>query len=255
MHIIISPAKTLNFDLPEEIKACSFPPFLKESKNIVNSLKKYNTNELMQLMSISFKLADLNKYRIMSWNLPFSIENTKPAMFVFNGDVYTGLGAKLFSENEINYAQSHLSILSGLYGILKPMDGIQAYRLEMGTKLQIGKTKNLYKFWGDKITIGLLNNMKEANDTALINLASLEYSKAINFNKVKHRVITPVFKDFKNGNYKTISIFAKKARGLMTKYIIKNSLKLVDDLKLFDYEGYSYNDKLSEGDKWVFTRD
>ena len=255
MHIIISPAKNLNIKFPETVKPVSFPSYLYDSKRLISSLKKYNTEGLMHLMNINFKLAELNKQRYKNWNKNHTTDNTGPAVFVFNGAVYQGLKAESLSNSDLKYAGEHLSILSGLYGILKPLDGIQAYRLEMGTKLSVGKFYNLYDFWGTKINKLLNARMEESKDDVLINLSSNEYFKSVIAKKLKCRIITPVFKDFKSGEYKLISVYFKKARGLMTRFILKNRLNDPEQIKAVDYEGYYYNDALSEGDKWVFTRD
>ena len=254
MHIIISPAKNLNIKFPETVKPISFPQYINESKKLISALKKYNTDGLMKLMNINFKLAELNKQRYKNWNKDHAIDNTGPAVFVFNGDVYQGLKAESLSDSDLKYANEHLSILSGLYGLLKPLDGIQPYRLEMGTKLLVDKFNNLYEFWGTKINKLLKARMEEFNDDVLINLSSNEYFRSVIAKKLKCRIITPVFKDFKNGEYKLISVYFKKARGLMTRFIITNRLTDPEQIKAFNYEGYYYNIALSEGDKWVFTR-
>jgi cytoplasmic iron level regulating protein YaaA (DUF328/UPF0246 family) len=205
------------------------------------------------LMSISPKLGELNANRFQTWQLPFTPGNAKQALLAFKGDVYTGLDADTFSESDFAFSQKHLRILSGLYGVLKPLDLIQPYRLEMGTKLGNARGPNLYHFWDNKLTESLDKEL-ESDDNVLINLASNEYFKSVKVKSLKARMITPVFKDMKNGQYKMISFYAKKARGLMSAYIIKNKLEEVESLKGFDSEGYCFNPDMSKGDEWVFTR-
>lgn len=232
----------------------SIPDLLEKSEQIVSVLKKKSANSLSKIMSISPKLGQLNYERFQEWNLDKSTENTKQVILAFKGDVYIGMDVQQFSQDDLEYAQEHLRILSGLHGILKPMDLIQAYRLEMGTKLSIRGKKNLYEFWGDLITNSLQDSLNQQGDDILINLASDEYFKSINTKKLKARIVTPVFKDFKNGEYKFLSFYGKKARGMMARYIIKNKVNQVDDLKLFEEDGYFYNDNLSNEDDFVFTR-
>ena len=208
---------------------------------------------MIKLQGISKKLANLNVDRNLLWETPFSPENAKQAILAFNGDVYDGINATAFSEEELKIAQEKIRILSGLYGILKPLDLMQAYRLEMGTKLSFGKYENLYKFWQQKITKTLNNELKEKGGV-LINLASQEYFKAIDTSKLNAEIITPEFKDNKDGNYKMISFFAKKARGLMCRFIVQNNISNPEELKAFDLNGYYFNNQLSKGNNWVFTR-
>jgi len=255
MLIVISPAKSLDFSIQTNIKEYSIPPFLNDSKLLIGNLRKYRPEQLSSLMNISAKLAELNYERFVKWHLPFSPENAKPALFVFKGDVYQGLDTETLSKEDISFANNHLRILSGLYGILKPLDLIQEYRLEMGTKLKNERGKNLYEFWGDKIT-GEINKAVEqsSGEKFLINLASNEYFKSINKKKLNYEVITPVFKDYKNGQYKIISFFAKKARGLMSRFIIQNCIEKAEDIKAFNLSDYRYNEELSKDKEWVFTR-
>ncbi|MGZ2371936.1 peroxide stress protein YaaA [Ancylomarina sp. YFZ004] len=255
MLILISPAKSLDFETENTNKNFSESSFLKESQSLIKQLRKLSTDEIADFMSISPKLAQLNFERFVNWQLPFDMENAKQAILAFKGDVYTGLDAVTLSEDELQTAQKDLRILSGLYGVLKPLDLIQAYRLEMGKKLQTTKGKNLYEFWGDKITNEINKTLKGKEDQYLINLASNEYFKSINKKKLKAEVITPVFKDLKNGQYKVISFFAKKARGLMTRFIIQNKITDPEYLKAFDSEGYAFNPHLSTDTELVFTRD
>jgi len=254
MLILISPAKTLDYsvDVPNmELSEISFP---KESQELIKGLKKMKPKDLQALMGISPKLAQLNFERFQQFNYPFSAEDVKPALHVFKGEVFVGINVEVFSKDDLQYAQNHLRILSGLYGILKPLDQIMPYRLEMGTKYSNSKFKHLYDFWDLKIHDAVQKVLNEQGDKLLINLASNEYYKSVKANKLDARIITPQFKDFKNGQYKMISFFAKKARGLMTNYILKNQISNPEELKLFNREGYEYNDRLTEGDNWVFTR-
>jgi cytoplasmic iron level regulating protein YaaA (DUF328/UPF0246 family) len=253
MKIIISPAKSLDFKTKLPNKDFSVPDFLKESKTINQSLKKRSPNELKSLMSISEKLADLNWKRNNSFQTPFNLDNARPSIYTFNGDVYSGINAFSLSHNQIKNAQSTLRILSGLYGLLKPLDLIQPYRLEMGTKLDVEGSVNLYGFWKNKIT-NKLNNELIKNEL-FINLASKEYSSVIDKNILKTTMISPVFKDMKNGKLKIISFYAKKARGMMVRYILDNKIINKDDLKGFNYGGYSYSYEESEKlNDLVFTR-
>ena len=205
-------------------------------------------------MNISIKLAELNFERYTRWSLPLNEDNAKQAILAFNGHAYSGLKADNFNENDFDFAQKHLRILSGLYGILKPLDLILPYRLEMGTKLENPKGKNLYQFWDELITTELNKDILNSENNILINLASDEYYKAIKINKLNANVIKPVFKENKNGNYKVISVYAKKARGLMTRFIIKNKLTNPSDIKAFNTEGYSFNNNFSDKNTFVFTR-
>ena len=254
MLLIISPAKTLDFQPMEKQYPASFPPFLDLSTKLISELRNYEAQELQSLMSISPKLADLNRERFLQWQLPFTPENTKPAVFAFRGDVYTGLDVDSLTETETLRINKHLRILSGLYGVLRPLDGIQAYRLEMGTKLENEKGNTLYKFWGDLITNQINSDLIENKYEYLINLASNEYFKSIDKKKIKKPIITPIFKDYKNEKYKVISFYAKKARGLMTRFIIQNQINTIDGLKTFDQANYLFNPDLSTNTELVFTR-
>jgi cytoplasmic iron level regulating protein YaaA (DUF328/UPF0246 family) len=253
MKIVLSPAKSLDFDNVPEVEVASQPIFLDESQLLINKLKKYSPEKIGDLMSVSPKLSELNYGRFQDWTLPFNANNSKAAMYVFTGDAYRGMNPRGFSQEDILNAQGYLRILSGLYGILKPMDIIQPYRLEMGTKLEYAKdVNNIYKFWGDKVTDALNSEMEK--DEVLINLASNEYFKVIDPKKLNHRVVTCSFKDEKNGTYKMISFFAKFARGLMTRFIIQNKITQVDHLKAFDLDRYCYNEEMSTKDNFVFIR-
>ena len=249
MKIVISPAKSLDFESSLPILKSTTSCFLKDANVIHKQLKKQKPKQLMALMDISAKLADLNWQRNQERDLDhFTPENSRPAIYAFNGDVYIGLDVKTLPIQKLDILQDKLRILSGLYGLLKPMDLMQPYRLEMGTKLPIGKSKNLYEFWKTKIT-------KELTKGELfINLASNEYFDAVDVKALKVPVITPEFKDYKDGKLKMISFFAKKARGMMVRYIIDTNAETIDDLKGFNYEGYAFDENLSKGNRLVFTR-
>ncbi len=252
MKLVLSPAKSLNFEskLPTAIttEAC----FLNEAERLNKLLKKKSARSLSKLMNISNNLGQLNYERNQEWQLPFTKDNARPAIYAFSGDVYRGLDVYNIPEEKLNKLQDTVRIISGLYGILKPMDLIQPYRLEMGTKFPVGKNKNLYEFWKEKITQSL-NNELEDNELFL-NLASKEYFKAINLKALKVPVITASFKDFKNGEYKMIMTFAKQARGFMTRYIIDTNAKTIDDIKCFNYKGYALSDSMSTETELVFIR-
>ncbi len=252
MKIVISPAKSLNFEKEIPINLFSESLFLKESKKINSILKKVKPAELSTLMNISDNLADLNWQRNQSWKLPFDANNSRPAIYTFDGDVYGGIDIYSLPIEKIEILQNKVRILSGLYGLLKPLDLMQAYRLEMGTKIEIGENKNLYEFWKTKITNSL--NKELSKDEVFINLASNEYFSAVDVKNVKVKVITPEFKDYKDGKLKIISFFAKRARGLMVRYILDNNVETIEELKAFDYENYRYDANLSNGNNLVFTR-
>ena len=254
MLIIISPAKKLDNKTKQKIKNAGTINFVDESKEIATILKEYKPADLSALMSISPKLGELNFERFLKWEYPFKSNEAGKAIHMFQGDVYTSLQAENFSDDNMLFAQKHLRILSGLYGVLRPMDLILPYRLEMGTKLKTEKGKNLYEFWGNKINKKIQDALNDQEDNILINLASNEYFKSVKAKDLSARIITPAFKEYKNGSYKIISFFAKKARGLMSRYIITNKLTDPEDLIGFDYDKYSYNDELSSKDEFVFTR-
>jgi cytoplasmic iron level regulating protein YaaA (DUF328/UPF0246 family) len=252
MKMIISPAKTLDFESQIPSIRTTQPAFLNDSRTINEVIKQKSPADLVKLMSISEKLADLNWQRNKSWKTPFTTDNARPAVFAFSGEVYLGLDIKTLPIEMLPMVQDRLRILSGLYGILKPLDLIQPYRLEMGTSIAIDDSKNLYDFWKEKLTTAL--NKEFEKGELLINLASQEYFSALDVKALKATVITPEFKDYKDGNLKMISFFAKKARGLMVRYIIDTGAETVDDLKGFDYEGYHFDSNLSQGNKLVYTR-
>jgi len=252
MLVVISPAKTLDFETPARTNIASTPGFLEDSQLLVERMRELAPADIAKLMKISDKLAVLNSTRYETWSLPFTAENAKQALLAFKGDVYTGLDAETLAPQQDEYTQQHLRILSGLYGIVKPLDLIQPYRLEMGTKLSNTRGKDLYQFWGDKITDSL--NDELAQNDVLINLASNEYFKSVQPKKLNARIITPVFKDTKNGIQKIISFYAKKARGLMVRYMIDNQIDHAEALKDFDVAGYQFEAKQSSENEWVFTR-
>jgi len=251
MLLIISPAKKLQTEKKER-KDLSIIGFPEESKLLISELRKYKPSELSSLMKISPKLAELNFERYIKWEYPFKSKEAGAALFMFNGDVYRGMQSGDFKEKELLFVQNHLRIFSGLYGLLKPLDKIMPYRLEMGTKLKNKFGNNLYQFWDKKITEVLNTELKK--EKILINLASKEYFKVVKKELLKGEIITPVFKESKGDTFKVIAIHAKRARGLMCRYIIKNKLTQVEDLKGFDYENYSFSHALSSKTEFVFTR-
>jgi uncharacterized protein len=252
MKIVISPAKSLDFEKELPTKQYSEPVFLKEADTIQKTLRKKKPKQLSELMDISDKLAELNWQRNQEWSVPFTAENARPAVYVFDGDVYTGLDVYSLPEAKLGDLQSKVRILSGLYGLLKPLDLMQPYRLEMGTSMLVGKSKNLYAFWKKKITQALNDELEQ--DELFVNLASNEYFSAVDVKLLKVPVVTPEFKDYKDGKLKMISFFAKKARGMMVRYIIDSNAETIDDLKGFNYDGYAFDANLSSGNKLVFTR-
>ena len=254
MLMIISPAKTLDYDSPLATETHSQPDFLDDACELVDQLKELEPHQVSNLMSISDKLGQLNAERFRTWHTPFTPDNARQAVLAFKGDVYTGLDAESFSEEDFSFAQTHLRILSGLYGLLKPLDLMQPYRLEMGTKFENTRGKDLYAFWGSKITHAL-NDLLAADDKVLVNLASNEYFKSVKKKELDARLITPQFKDWKNGQYKMISFYAKKARGLMCRYAIQNRISNAEDLKGFNLDGYYFSEDQSDNNNWVFLRD
>lgn len=255
MLMVISPAKTLDYDSPLPTDEFSRPAMLKDSAELVDTMRGYSPDDLVSLMKISQKLGELNAQRYMEWGTPFNLKNARQAIYAFKGDVYTGLDAGSLSEDDLAFAQEHLRILSGLYGLLRPLDLMQAYRLEMGTSLVNPRGDDLYQFWGDKITRAVNKQLKALDSAVLVNLASNEYFKSLQPTALNAEVITPVFKDFKNGKYKIISFYAKKARGLMSAYAIKKRITDVEQLKKFNVDGYRYDRKSSTANEWVFLRD
>lgn len=255
MLIVISPAKTLDFDSAPATQTFTQADFLKQSQQLISELQQLSPDDISALMKISPKLGELNHQRFMNWTLPFSADNAKQAVLAFRGDVYTGLNADGFSAADFEFAQQHLRILSGLYGLLRPLDLIQPYRLEMGTAFANQGGKNLYQFWDGMITDAIEQILAKDEQPLLLNLASKEYFSAVQSKTLSAEVITPVFKDQKNGRHKIISFYAKKARGLMAAYIIKNRLRDVEEIKAFNSDGYYYCPEQSTASEWLFLRD
>lgn len=255
MLIVVSPAKTLDFETPAHTETHSQPRFLDQSETLVTEMRKMAPLDISNLMGVSDKIASLNAARYEQWQRPFTSANAKQAILAFKGDVYTGLDADSLSEDDLTYAQTHLRILSGLYGVLRPLDLMQPYRLEMGIKLANEKGANLYSFWGEDITDSLNQELADNPQPVLVNLASNEYFKSVKTKALNAEVITPVFKDEKNGTYKIISFYAKKARGLMARYIIDNRIDNPEHLKEFDIDGYYFKPEESNSKELVFYRD
>lgn len=254
MLIVVSPAKTLDYETPAKTKVFTQPDYLDRSQELISRLRHMPPHDIASLMKVSDKIAGLNFERYQDWNKKFTVKNAKQSILAFKGDVYTGLDAESFTAKDFAFAQKHLRVLSGLYGLLRPLDLMQAYRLEMGTKLDTDHGKNLYEFWGSTITEGLNVQLKKIKSDILINLASNEYFKSVKTKELNAEIITPAFKEFKNGDYKMISFYAKKARGMLSRYIIQHQLSNPEDIKTFSDEGYAFNKKLSKGNTWTFTR-
>jgi len=255
MITVISPAKTLDFSEQRLTKDHSTPAFLDDSQELIDVLSRYSSTKISNLMGVSDKIADLNAGRYQSWQTPFTPENAKAALLAFKGDVYTSFTCEDYKKADFNFAQKHLRILSGLYGVLRPLDLIQPYRLEMGTKLKTGRGNTLYAFWGTMITAALNDDAKTAKAKALVNLASNEYFSSIRPETLDIPVVTPIFKDAKNGKYKVISFFAKRARGSMADWIIRHRIKKPADLHSFDGLGYRYDKDSSTNEKPLFLRE
>ena len=244
MKIVVSPAKTLDFESKLPTTRATQPKFLADAEMINNKLESKSKKAIGKLMDISDKLAELNYQRYKQFNTPFTKQNARPAVYAFAGDVYTGLDAYTIPSGKIDLLQDSLRILSGMYGLLRPLDLIQPYRLEMGTKLPVNRKKDLYSFWKKTLTDTLNSELKEGE--LFLNLASVEYFSTIDAKKLKVAVVSPVFKDFKNGELKIISFFAKRARGSMSRFAIDNNVKTLDELKAFDYDGYGYSEEYTE---------
>ena len=255
MFFVLSPAKNLNEKDPSPVSSFTLPDLLSEAEILMQELRQLAPQQIAELMHVSDKIALLNAERNAAWHTPFTPENAKQAVFMFNGDVYEGIAADTLKPEQIDYLQQHVRLLSGLYGVLRPLDLMQPYRLEMGTAFANSRGKNLYEFWGDKITDLLNQTLKQADSDVLINLASQEYFKSVNTKKLNARLITPIFKDEKNGKYKIISFYAKRARGLMVRYAAEHGITEPEMLKNFDYEGYSFNEAASNEAEWVFMRE
>lgn len=254
MKVVLSPAKSLNFEETPPTKDYTQGVLNHEAEKLMKVLKKKTPKKLKDLMSISNQLAELNYERNQVWETPFSLDNAKQAIFTFTGDVYVGFEAESISDKALSFAQKHLRILSGLYGILKPLDLIQPYRLEMGTPLKTSRGDNLYQFWKDRITDVLNKELTEEENPIVLNLASNEYFKSLNTKKLKGKVVEVDFKDFKNGKYKVISFFAKRARGAMARFICDHQIEKIDDLEAFDWEGYQISKDHSTEKKLTFLR-
>ncbi|CAB1214075.1 peroxide stress protein YaaA [Acinetobacter bouvetii] len=255
MLALISPAKTLDYESALPTDAHTLPRLLEHSQELVDVSRKLSAADIANLMSVSEKIAKLNVARFHDWQAEFNFSNARQALFAFKGDVYTGLDAYALNDQHIAYAQQHLRMLSGLYGLLRPLDLMMPYRLEMGTKLQNPRGHNLYEFWGDRITQLINHDLEQANSELLVNIASDEYYKSVIERKIKAEIIKPVFLDQKNGKYKVISFYAKKARGLMARYMIENQLNKAEDLKSFNTDGYYFDADSSLKGELVFKRD
>ena len=255
MLILISPAKTLDFETPATTRTATQPEFLEQSQTLIDGLQEMTPDGISSLMNISENLGNLNFERYMDWHTPFTKDNAKQALLAFKGDVYTGLAAESFSADDYKFAQKHLRILSGLYGLLRPLDLMQPYRLEMGTKFANSRGKDLYQFWGDRITEQLNKQLKSLKTDTVLNLASNEYFKAVNKKLLQAEIVSPAFKDLKNGKYKIISFYAKKARGLMSAWVIQKGITDPKQVKKFKLAGYRYNADMSGPNVPIFTRD
>ncbi|MDD2057445.1 peroxide stress protein YaaA [Pseudomonas sp. GD03860] len=255
MLTVISPAKTLDYDTPPVTQRYTQPQYLDDSQELIVQLRELSPAQISELMHLSDKLAGLNAARFGSWTPAFTPDNAKQALLAFKGDVYTGLDAQSLSEDDFSYAQDHLRMLSGLYGLLRPLDLMQPYRLEMGTKLANARGKDLYAFWGTRISEWLNQALADQGDDLLLNLASNEYFSAVKRNALKARIINTEFRDFKNGQYKIISFYAKKARGMMSRFVIQERIDDPEQLKQFDVQGYYYSAEQSKPDNLVFLRD
>jgi len=255
MLVLISPAKTLDYESPIPKRTHTMPRFLGDSQELIDSLKTYKPARVAKLMNLSEKLAKLNVERYQNFKQPFSEPTARPALRAFKGDVYIGLDAQTLSARDVNFAQKHLRILSGLYGVLRPLDLMQPYRLEMGTQLKTKRGKNLYDFWGEQLTQSINEELDSTKSPLVVNLASKEYFGAVQPQGLKARLISPVFLDQKNGEYKIISFFAKKARGTMARYIVQNRIKSARKLVEFNEQGYRYSESRSSKDEPVFIRD
>jgi uncharacterized protein len=254
MLFLISPAKSLDYETPADNVPHTQPLFVKQSKPLINNLRKKSWRQVAKLMDLSQNLAELNVARYAAWTDEFTPPNAKQAVLAFNGDVYDGLVAKTLSEDDLNWAQDHLCILSGLYGVLRPLDLMQAYRLEMGTTLKVGRANNLYQYWGNRISEHLNERLKGATEPVVINLASQEYFKAVSLKALNATVVECVFEDFKNGDYKVISFFAKRARGAMARFAVTQRVTQLKQLEGFAADGYAFAPKVSEASRLVFRR-
>jgi cytoplasmic iron level regulating protein YaaA (DUF328/UPF0246 family) len=255
MLAVLSPAKTLDYESKLATKKHTLPEFAADSAELIDTLQSFAPQDISNLMNISDQLAQLNHRRYAEWQPSFDVPAARPAILAFKGDVYMGLQAQTMSERDFTFAQKHLRILSGLHGVLRPLDRIRPYRLEMGTSLKTSRGKNLYEFWGSKVTCALNHDTEQGNHKYLINLASQEYFGVIDPAAIQARIINIHFKEHRAGKYRFLSFFAKKARGSMARYMIDHRVKSLRALKAFDYDGYAYNESLSDRDDWVFTRE
>jgi uncharacterized protein len=254
MLAILSPAKSLDYESALATRKFSEPAFVADSAILIDSLRQFDPKEISSLMGISDNLAELNHRRFAEWQPEFPKQCARPALLTFSGDVYLGLQGATLGERDFTWAQKHLRILSGLHGLLRPLDRIRPYRLEMGTQLKTERGKNLYQFWGDQVTDALNTALNEQSDNVLINLASDEYYRVLQPDRIEAQIIKIHFRDWKSGKYKFLSFFAKRARGSMARFIIDKRVKTLQGLRAFNYDGYQYNSDLSNGDDWVFTR-
>ncbi len=254
MLTVISPAKTLDYETPAPFGDFTLPAHLTQSRKLVKRLREFDADDLSKLMSVSNGIAELNQTRFKQWKTPFKPDRARQALFAFKGDVYLGLDAYSMTQPDIDFAQQHLRILSGLYGILRPLDLMMPYRLEMGTRLATDAGTNLYQFWDGRLTQALNKEMREEDSKVLLNLASNEYFKAIQPKNLKADIITPQFKDFHKGEYRFIQFHAKRARGSMARFVIDQRVDTIDGARDFDYDGYRFAPKLSDESNWVFTR-
>ena len=254
MLITLSPSKGQDFETPVPSDIHSIPDQLKDSQLLINKAKKLDVEEVRELMAVSENISSLNVDRFQSWNMPFNTDNAKPALFAFKGDVYSGIQKEKYDDNDLAYAQEHLRILSGLYGALRPMDLIQPYRLEMKTKLKNDRGDNLYQFWGERITDKLNSTLEDHEEKVLVNLASNEYFKSVKPKKLDARLLNINFKEIKDGKTRVVAIFAKRARGMMTDFILRNRIDHTEDIKDFGAEGYKFSAAESTENNWVFTR-
>jgi uncharacterized protein len=254
MIILMNSSKTLSFEQPARISKHTVPEFIEDCNSLVSELRKLSVSGFAQLMGVSEKLSALNVHRYKNWQRSPGVADTKQALLAFKGDIYAAMAVDRYKMKAFDFAQKHLRILSGLYGILRPLDLVQPYRLEMATKLTTDRGKNLYSFWGNRINTSLNEMCRQEKSGVLVNLASAEYFRAAKPKLLKARVITPVFKEYKDPSYRVVAIYAKKARGLMCDYIIQNRIARVEDLQSFNSDGYRYTPQLSTEKEWVFTR-
>ncbi len=254
MLLVLSPAKSLDFDKPVPTGKFTQPDYLDDSAQLIQTLRQKSPEELSALMHISAKLGELNFERNLNWQTPFDTSNARQAIYAFTGDVYLGLDAHALTQKDMAYAQNHVRILSGLYGLLRPLDLMQPYRLEMGTSLQHGDNRNLYEFWGTRLSEGLNTAMNGHKNRVLLNLASNEYFRSVDKKVLNADIVSPVFRDYKNGQYKIISFFAKKARGMMAAHVIRNRIDSLAGIREFDMAGYRFSEKDSTIQAPVFLR-